>query len=72
MLGDAPPMTKERAEQIAKEVVARGEKRVELVKKMIENGTLGLECTEQVELERINNLDGLSAIQLSRWVLVGK
>jgi hypothetical protein len=62
--------TKEEAIEVAKQFIARGEQRVELVKKLREDDMLGLECSETVQLERLSAQDAADGWRLAKWLVL--
>lgn len=62
-------LTRAEAVQVAKELLARGERRAELVKWLHEEDMLGLECAQTVELEKLGSLDARDGWRLAKWLV---
>lgn len=61
--------TRDEAVQVAKELLARGERRAELVKWLHDEDMLGLECSQTVELEKMGSQDAADGWRLAMWVV---
>ena len=62
--------TKDEALHVAREFIARGEERAELVKQLHEEDMLGLECAGTVRLEKLTAEDAAAGWRLAKWLVM--
>jgi hypothetical protein len=68
MSNDNDIASHEEAVQVAKEMVARDERRTELLKWLEDEDMFGLECSQTVELEKMIGLDARDGRRLAHWL----
>lgn len=61
--------SREDATRLAQQIVERGTMRAALIRELQDQGMLGLECAETVQLEKLETEDAAAAQVLARWLL---